>query len=81
MFSAFIKSIFCGCNSGKDSQKCKYPLSRSQLMLMIPYYNLDYTVIDNKSGEVVNCELVDTDSRYHSIEIVDDDFCYSDYFY
>ncbi len=46
------------------------PLSKSELMLLIQHYNIEYTITDRESGEeLLGLPIEDYDSDHHDIEL------------
>ncbi len=76
MFS-FFKSLLCGCF---DVQKNTRRLSRSRVLLMVSFYNLDYMIRDRQSGKRLDCDILEFDERAHTISVRSSRFTDSDFY-
>ncbi len=63
----FIKSLFCGCNI--EDPIYTHVINRSEMLLTISLYNLDYEIFDKKTGEPVDCAVCDYSEYDHDIKI------------
>lgn len=67
MMIDFFKTLFCGCP--QDYPSYGHLKGRTEMILNISLYNLDYEITDKKTGEELECDLVDYDETNHNIKI------------
>ncbi len=63
----FIKSLFCGCNI--EDPIYTHVINRSEMLITISLYNLDYEIFDKKTGESVDCAACDYSEHDHDIKV------------
>jgi len=74
MLANFLRSMF-GMHNDLPKQTSK--LSKSYITLIVSLRNLDYSIMDKRSGKILDYDITELDMDRHILKINDDDFSYS----
>ena len=70
--SSIIK-LFKSCVGCVDVEP-ELCMSRTERMMIIRMYDIDYTIYDRATGEVLDLDVEDIDDTSHTIRIMDEPF-------